>query len=253
MRGRESCNASRGTGCSTSPNGMPSRSDSIGAAASACSGVGCWSSWPQPQCFSRRSLTGPSLCAGSGSSLTGMRAHSLAFRQMSQPSPPHGDAPEILARGPWEMEQISAHWREQHFEPSPLTPRPPTPPSANCRSVAHRATTASPRGWSTTASTSGESESRCSLCAGRCVWSRATPRRAWPLCASREPPTVAGWQAGGLPGCPRGPDAGRWAPAARSTSARARRTHSCGSWRRSGPWRRSGCEARPCCGCRITW
>lgn len=37
---------------------------------------------------------------------------------MSEPSRPNGDAPEILARGPWEMEQISAHWREEHFEPS---------------------------------------------------------------------------------------------------------------------------------------
>jgi 8-oxo-dGTP diphosphatase len=36
---------------------------------------------------------------------------------MSEPSQPNGGAPEILARGPWEMEQISAHWREEHFEP----------------------------------------------------------------------------------------------------------------------------------------
>jgi 8-oxo-dGTP diphosphatase len=37
---------------------------------------------------------------------------------MSEPSQSTGGAPEILARGPWEMERISAHWREEHFEPS---------------------------------------------------------------------------------------------------------------------------------------
>jgi 8-oxo-dGTP diphosphatase len=29
------------------------------------------------------------------------------------------EQPEILARGPWELAQISAHWREEQFEPSP--------------------------------------------------------------------------------------------------------------------------------------
>jgi 8-oxo-dGTP pyrophosphatase MutT (NUDIX family) len=29
------------------------------------------------------------------------------------------EQPEILARGPWELEQIKAHWREEAFEPSP--------------------------------------------------------------------------------------------------------------------------------------
>jgi 8-oxo-dGTP diphosphatase len=28
-------------------------------------------------------------------------------------------APEILARGPWEMTQITARWRPEHYEPSP--------------------------------------------------------------------------------------------------------------------------------------
>jgi 8-oxo-dGTP diphosphatase len=28
-------------------------------------------------------------------------------------------APEILARGPWALERVRAHWREEHFEPSP--------------------------------------------------------------------------------------------------------------------------------------
>jgi 8-oxo-dGTP diphosphatase len=34
----------------------------------------------------------------------------------AQPTP---HAPEILARGPWALEQITARWREQPFEPSP--------------------------------------------------------------------------------------------------------------------------------------
>ncbi|HTA36627.1 MAG TPA: hypothetical protein VK761_07935, partial [Solirubrobacteraceae bacterium] len=29
------------------------------------------------------------------------------------------EQPEILARGPWELEQIKAHWRAEQFEPSP--------------------------------------------------------------------------------------------------------------------------------------
>ena len=37
---------------------------------------------------------------------------------MSQQSQTNTGAPEILARGPWELEQISAHWRDEHFEPS---------------------------------------------------------------------------------------------------------------------------------------
>jgi 8-oxo-dGTP diphosphatase len=32
--------------------------------------------------------------------------------------PPTTHAPEILARGPWALEQITARWREQPFEPS---------------------------------------------------------------------------------------------------------------------------------------
>jgi 8-oxo-dGTP diphosphatase len=34
-------------------------------------------------------------------------------------SQPVTQAPEILARGPWPLEQITAHWQEQQFEPSP--------------------------------------------------------------------------------------------------------------------------------------
>ncbi|MGH2902135.1 MAG: NUDIX hydrolase [Solirubrobacteraceae bacterium] len=36
----------------------------------------------------------------------------------SQSSPAGTDTPEILARGPWPLERVKAHWRAEHFEPS---------------------------------------------------------------------------------------------------------------------------------------
>ncbi len=36
---------------------------------------------------------------------------------MSAQPEPVSQAPEILARGPWELERVSAHWCEQQFEP----------------------------------------------------------------------------------------------------------------------------------------
>ena len=118
------------------------------------------------------------------------------------------------------------------LERRPLRPRrrrarrPPTPRSPRCASAARRATTAWPPASSTTTSATAGSPCTCSRCAGRCAWSRATPRSRSPRCASRARPTGAGWPAGGPRGCRRGRGAGRWAPAARSTSARARSTRS---------------------------
>ena len=37
---------------------------------------------------------------------------------MSAQPEPTTEQPEILARGPWPLEQVTAHWREQSFEPS---------------------------------------------------------------------------------------------------------------------------------------
>ncbi len=37
----------------------------------------------------------------------------------SHSEPASTQPPEILARGPWPLEQIRASWREEHFEPSP--------------------------------------------------------------------------------------------------------------------------------------
>src|ERR1700689_326649 len=36
----------------------------------------------------------------------------------AQPPPTNTDPPEVLARGPWPLEQVKAHWREEQFEPS---------------------------------------------------------------------------------------------------------------------------------------
>jgi ADP-ribose pyrophosphatase YjhB (NUDIX family) len=38
---------------------------------------------------------------------------------VSDRTEPTTHAPEILARGPWALEQVTASWREQPFEPSP--------------------------------------------------------------------------------------------------------------------------------------
>ncbi len=37
----------------------------------------------------------------------------------TQPQTDTAEQPEILARGPWELEQVKAHWRSESFEPSP--------------------------------------------------------------------------------------------------------------------------------------
>jgi 8-oxo-dGTP diphosphatase len=38
--------------------------------------------------------------------------------QASPQPPPSTELPEILARGPWPLEQVTASWREEYFEPS---------------------------------------------------------------------------------------------------------------------------------------
>ena len=38
---------------------------------------------------------------------------------MSVQPEPTTEQPEILARGPWPIEQVKARWRQEHFEPSP--------------------------------------------------------------------------------------------------------------------------------------
>ncbi len=45
---------------------------------------------------------------------TAAGAYSLAFVSMPEPAT---HVPEILARGPWPLEQIHARWREDYFQP----------------------------------------------------------------------------------------------------------------------------------------
>jgi 8-oxo-dGTP pyrophosphatase MutT (NUDIX family) len=40
------------------------------------------------------------------------------LESVSDQPQPSTQAPEILARGPWSLEQITAHWQEQTFEPT---------------------------------------------------------------------------------------------------------------------------------------
>jgi 8-oxo-dGTP diphosphatase len=37
----------------------------------------------------------------------------------AQPKPEREEQPEILARGPWALDQVKARWRKEHFEPPP--------------------------------------------------------------------------------------------------------------------------------------
>ncbi len=46
---------------------------------------------------------------------TGTGATPTSLQRVS--AEPANLTPEILARGPWSLEQISAHWREDHFQP----------------------------------------------------------------------------------------------------------------------------------------
>lgn len=46
----------------------------------------------------------------------GRSSHSIAFKDVSEPPSP---VPELLARGPWELDEVSVSWRSDHFKPSP--------------------------------------------------------------------------------------------------------------------------------------
>jgi 8-oxo-dGTP diphosphatase len=37
----------------------------------------------------------------------------------TRPEPTSTEQPQILARGPWELDHVTAHWRDEEFEPSP--------------------------------------------------------------------------------------------------------------------------------------
>jgi 8-oxo-dGTP diphosphatase len=42
----------------------------------------------------------------------------MSAQPQPQPPPSSTELLEVLARGPWPLEQVTANWREEHFEPS---------------------------------------------------------------------------------------------------------------------------------------
>ena len=50
--------------------------------------------------------------------LASLSEDALPDHVSAQPEPT-AEQPEILARGPWAIEHITARWRQEHFEPSP--------------------------------------------------------------------------------------------------------------------------------------
>ena len=46
-------------------------------------------------------------------------ALSIAFPGVSEPSGQASQEPELLARGPWELDRVTVSWRSDQFEPSP--------------------------------------------------------------------------------------------------------------------------------------
>ena len=134
-------------------------------------------------------------------------------------------APALLARGPWPLDQVDAHWREDAFEPPAEHAAAADAAIAALRdrgSPSHDGVAARLVGYARRAT--ARCSSSCSPRAGRCASSPGDasaslvgavrhPRRRRPL--ARRPPRGVAVVAGRA--------AGRSAPAARSTSARARR------------------------------
>ena len=140
------------------------------------------------------------------------------------------------ARGPWAPEEVVARWRDEHFEPPRRARRrPPTRRSRRCASAGRRATTASPRASSATASDDGrlELELQPLRWALRLVAGRRAGVGLRALRHARARRALARGPARGV-AVASGRGAGRSAPAARSTSARARprrsRASSCEEW-----------------------
>ena len=197
------------------------------AAARICAGVGCWSSKPQPQCLRRRSLTARESmrqpeCRG---------PHSLAFAPCPPSPSPHSQVPEILARGPWALEQVTralARGALRALAGAHAGRRRGDQGAAGARLAEPRRRGRAP--GRTTREERGRHRDRAAAAAlGAAAGRRrrlAERGRAVRDARGRRP--LAGRPARAA-GSPRGPGAGRSAPAARSTSARARPTRSCAS------------------------
>ena len=180
-RGAASATRSRLTGCSSSPGGKPSCAASAGAPARSLLGRGLLVlKSPTPVLAPARCSRRASLWARRPACRFAARAEPVA---QCQRSPPPSSAAEILARGPWELDRSAHAGATEHFEPSAGIPRRPTRRSPGCSergSPSHDGLAARLVDF---AGRRTASSSRCSRCAGRCDWSRATPRPAWRRCA----------------------------------------------------------------------
>jgi 8-oxo-dGTP diphosphatase len=151
--------------------------------------------------------------------------------------------PEILARGPWEVEQVDARWLDDPFEP---TAEKTEAADAAIRGLQERGSPShdgvaarlvdfrqdehgislelQPLRWALRLVPADASHSMAALCVTRAADGR------W--LAGRRAPWVSSW-------------AGRWAlGAGGAVDARAPSTRSCASSRRSGRCARCGCAAR---------
>ena len=210
-------------------------------ARAACAACGCWSSKPQPQCLRRRPLTRRRVYgraqrrAGAWRSAT-LPALPLALSADVRPARASHEPPEILARGPWPLEQVTRALARGAVRASARAhARPPTRRSRSCSergSPSHDGVAA--RLVDYRQDERGDRDRAAAAALGAAPGRRrrlAERGRAVRHALGRRP--LAG-RDGARRGSPRGPAAGRSAPAARSTSARTRPTRSCASCGRSG-------------------
>jgi 8-oxo-dGTP diphosphatase len=108
----------------------------------------------------------------------------------SQSPPPSTEPPEVLARGPWPLEQVRAHWRDEHFEPSAEHARAADEAIADLQEEGGLALELQPLRWGLRLVAGDASESVAAMCVTRSADGR------W--LAGRRAQWVASW-------------AGRWA------------------------------------------
>ena len=159
----------------------------------------------------------------------------------------------ILARGPWEPDQVDVRWQADAFEPAPGATEAADARSTRCAGAARPATT----GWPRRLVDFRADGSGLTLELQPARWAlRLVPEfaaRACRCCAWSATPTVAGSPAAVPAGWRRGPGAGRSAPPDRSRSTRTRRTRCAESSPRSGRCRRSGSGSRRSWCSRARW
>ena len=88
--------------------------------------------------------------------------------------PTTNELPEILARGPWDLSQVTSRWRAEHFEPPPAHT---DAADAEIAGLAPARLTQPRRPRGAAGGLQGRpdtaSSSKCSRCAGRCDWCAA--------------------------------------------------------------------------------